>query len=676
MRTTKTMMYALASAALVLGLGAGGAQAQDEDWDTAGFVENATYYRDGPGISKFRNTVQFEFSKELGERMGLSNFRVSGTLRGTYDAVYDLKDGEFGDNAGGPRQFENYKLMPTTGDGLTDWGNSPLKAQPFYPGFGFNATDRDAPLYNPNDGLKVLGEDFHNPNGGLTLGVPVRPCDEDNRGCDLDGYTDFESADLRFPEFNDRLDFIRELYFEGSVPTGDVSELFFRVGKQQVVWGRTDLFRVLDIINPVDYSRHNIYDELEDIRIPQWIATAEYRWGAVGFFDDLNVQLVWNFDEFRPNVLGNGGTPYSILDAGSFFRAMNTCWTHGCTASNFVPAAAVMVPAGPADADGNPTLVQAFPNDPRLLAADFGPGVIGIRKVDAPDWALDNTQGGLKVEGVLGSVGFSLNYYRFFQQLPTLRGDIVSTNAFNGMMADWPYLVAFDIGFPEVDLFGGSLDMYVDALKTVVRVETAYTTGEEFTNSLEPGLYSDSDVFRWVLGLDRNTFIPFLNKNRAFLISGQIFGQHLLDHVEETRPGGPTGEAPGKVGMPDWEDNYILTLLVKGWYKSDTISPQVILAWDTEAEAGTFAPSVDWLINDDWRLVAGFNIKFGNGMKDHEFDDCRSCNPFHPFTAGPSQTEPGSGGWSGVEPLGRFRAGPLGSASEEDEFQVTLRYRF
>jgi hypothetical protein len=24
------------------------------------------------------------------------------------------------------------------------------------------------------------------------------------------------------------------------------------------VWGRTDLFRVLDVLNPVDYSRNNI----------------------------------------------------------------------------------------------------------------------------------------------------------------------------------------------------------------------------------------------------------------------------------------------------------------------------------------------------------------------------------------------------------------------------------
>jgi len=71
--------------------------------------------------------------------------------------------------------------------------------------------------------------------------------------------------------------------------------------------------------------------------------------------------------------------------------------------------------------------------------------------------------------------------------------------------------------------------------------------------------------------------------------------------------------------------------------------------------------------------VLGANIKFGDGMKDQNFDDCRSCNPFPPFTG---DRPPGSLGLSGIEPLGRFRAGPLGSASKEDEIQISLRYRF
>ncbi len=642
-------------AVFVASAAAPAALSQQSAWDTAGFVENATFYRDGPGLSKVRNTAQFEFSKNFGKRFGLSNFRINGTLRGTYDAVYDLNDDEFGKNAGGARSFENFASSNAQiiyGSTSSPWGQSILGTGAG-PGFGF---DLGA---NPNEGLKVLGEDFHDPNAGVTLGVPVRPCDEDRRGCGLDGFTDFDTNDLRFPEFNDQLDFIRELYVEGSIPTGDFSELFLRVGKQQVVWGRTDLFRVLDIINPVDYSRHNIYDELEDIRIPQWIASAEYRWGAVGPFDDMNLQLVWNFDEFRPNILGQGGSPFAILDANSFFRAMNTCWDYGCTASNFVPAGALVAAGAP----------LPDPTDPGLVAADFGPGVIGIRDVNLPS---GHDQGGIKLEGVYKGVGFSLNYYHFYQQLPVLRGDIPSMNAFTGEVADWDYLIAFDIDFPEVDLFGGSLDFYVDSIKSVFRVEATYTTGEEVANSLEPDLYSDTDMFRWVLGWDRNTWIRPLNKNKAFLLSAQVFGEHFLDHELEK---GPLGD----VGMPNWEDNYIFTFLIKGWWMNDLLSPQIITAYDYEANAGVVAPSVDWLINDNWRLMVGFNIKFGDGMGDQEFDDCRGCNPFPPYTATPAHADPfqsGSVGISGIEPLGRFRSGPIGSASEEDEFQVTIRYRF
>ncbi len=632
--------------------------AQDSGWDTAGFVENATFTRQDVGLSKMRTTGQFEFSKDFGKKLGLSNFRVTGTLRATYDAVYDLNDDEFGDNAGGPRSFQN--LGSTTaqglfgGDGDSPWGTSILgnggaaAGNPIPPGFLFDTTN------NPNEGLYVLGEAMHSPMGGATLGVPVRPCDVDSRGCGLDDYMDYDTDDLRFPEFNRYADWIRELYVEGSIPTGDMSEWFFRIGKQQVVWGRTDLFRVLDVINPVDFSRHNIYDELEDIRIPQWLATAEYRAGAVGAFDDLNVQFVLNLDRFQPNRLGQGGTPYSILDAGSFFRAMNNCWENGCTVSNFVPAGAIGLA------------------DPGFIAADFAPGVIGIRQVNMPDHKPENWQGGVKLEGVLKSVGWSLNYYHYYQQLPVLQGGIPALNPFDMSVAPREYLIAFDIGFPEVDLYGGSLDFYIDSIKSVFRFEATYTTGEQVANSLDPRLFSESDMFRWVLGWDRNTFIPFLNEKRAFLISAQVFGEHFLDHE--------TAQAPlGEVGIPNWEDNFIFTLLVKGWYKSDTFSPQIITAYDTEAKAGVISPSIDWLVNDKWRVILAANVKFGDGMGDQSFDDCRFCNPFPPFTATPLHTDPlvsGSMGLSGVQPLGRFRSGPIGSASEEDEIQLTVRYRF
>lgn len=610
------------------------------DAELHGFVENATYVREDVGLSKVRNTAQLEVEKVFEDTGSFSSVFVSGTFRGTYDAVYDLNDDEYGSKAGSSILLEQVGLPP---DVLFPGQPAiPAAMVPHGQGLVLPGGDFDNGV-NPNSGFLVLGNHLHPTAGGVAFGVPARPCNIDSRGC-LHDYLDFDEDDLRFPEFNDRLDFLRELYVDATLPLDNGSEWGFRFGRQQVVWGRTDLFRVLDVINPVDYSRNNIYDELEDIRIPMGIFTAEWRGGQNKTFDDINLQFLWKWEKFRPSNLGQGGTPNVILDAGSFFRGMKNCWDNGCTVANF--------------AGGG-------------VATDFPKHVIGIRQANLPGGWFKDGEYGIKLEGVYKSIGFSLNALRFYQQLPVLRGGINADNLFTPEVESqpWDYLIAFDIDFPEVTLIGGSMDFYVDSIKSVFRVELAHTSGEEFANTLRPRLFSESDVVRWVVGWDRSTFIPFLNKTRAFLLSAQVFGQHLLDHESAMAPLGP-------IGMPDHEDNYIATLLVKGWYKNDRLSPQVITAWDTGADALVVAPSVDWLIDDNWRLMVGFNLKFGKGAQ--TFSDCRTCNPFPPFTATPLHEggAPGDVGLGGFEPLGRFLAGPIGMGREESEFQMTLRYRF
>ena len=169
-----------------------------------------------------------------------------------------------------------------------------------------------------------------------------------------------------------------------------------------------------------------------------------------------------------------------------------------------------------------------------------------------------------------------------------------------------------------------------------------------------------------------------MNDTKAFLFSAQIFGQHILEHELVDTPATLAG-APGFVqaGIPDWKDSWTGTFLIKGWWMQNRLSPQVIMAYDFRAKAAVVAPSVDWLINDSWRVMLGANFKFGKGAQ--QFDDCRSCNPWGPFTATPFHGDPfqsGSVGLSGFEPLGRFRSGPLGMADREDEIQLTVRYRF
>jgi hypothetical protein len=105
----------------------------------------------------------------------------------------------------------------------------------------------------------------------------------------------------------------------------------------------------------------------------------------------------------------------------------------------------------------------------------------------------------------------------------------------------------------------------------------------------------------------------------------------------------------------------------------------VVYAHDFKAHADAIAPSIEWLISDHWKMNVGFNIKFGRDYDSStfEWDDARSANMYPPFTTTGSYSDIASTlGLAGWEPLGRFRAGPIGMAQMEDEFQFTFQYRF
>jgi hypothetical protein len=677
----KRTALALAATLAVSGAHQQTALAEETEW--SGFVEQATHYRDNIGLSKFRTLGQLEGLKFIGNVGPFSNVSVNGVVRVSYDGVYKMNNRDYGDQAGGQAFVNSYGLanlgaptsIPVNGPGIGPAGGlavgnfavinilgprvEEIVGAP--PGavsgpLGGN-TFIDTYINNPNEGMITLGEHLHPHGAGVAFGVPVRPCDVDSRGC-INGYMDFDENELASPEiYSDRADWLRELYVDATLLGQGDNEINFRLGKQQVIWGRTDLFRVLDIINPVDFSRNNIYDELEDIRIPMWMLTTDFRFGPTGVFDDFNAQIVWNFDKFRPNNLGQCGTPNVILDAGCFFRGMKNLWDNGGTVANFAP----FDPADPSKG---------------LLATNFGPNTIGIRNVNLPEWSLSNTQLGIKFEGVYGDLGWSINAMTYRSQLPSLRaGGVEVVNPFVGGPAQtWDHLIAFDVYFPRINMFGGSVDYYSQSIDTVFRVEAAYTQGEEFANTLRKELYSESDVFRFVIGADKNVFFRPLNDRRAFLLSAQLFGQHLVDHETEQA-------TLGKVGMPDWETNFIGTFLIKGWWLADRLSPQLIMAYDFRAGAFVAEPSIDWLISDNWQVIFKANVKTGG--EDEVFDDCRLCNPFGPFTTSipplpehGNGTVSGSAGLGGFEPLGRFRSGPIGMAAKEDELQLIVRYRF
>ena len=82
---------------------------------------------------------------------------------------------------------------------------------------------------------------------------------------------------------------LREFYYETELES-ELGQAYLTLGKQQIVWGKADGLKVLDVVNPMDF-REFILDDFDDSRIPLWTVNAEIP------VNDSLVQLIWIPDQ-------------------------------------------------------------------------------------------------------------------------------------------------------------------------------------------------------------------------------------------------------------------------------------------------------------------------------------------------------------------------------------------
>jgi hypothetical protein len=119
-------------------------------------------------------------------------------------------------------------------------------------------------------------------------------------------YTDDQQNHFAFPE-ND----IREINLDADF--GDVlgHKLSMRFGRQQIVWGESDLFRSIDIVNPLRIDQNGFVGEaFEDFRTPIWAIKFLYDIGNVGtVLSNVGWETFYT-PRWRP------GTNHLILEGG------------------------------------------------------------------------------------------------------------------------------------------------------------------------------------------------------------------------------------------------------------------------------------------------------------------------------------------------------------------------
>lgn len=335
-----------------------------------------------------------------------------------------------------------------------------------------------------------------------------------------------------------------------------------RLGRQQVVWGETDNFRALDVINPLDLSWHSSREAWEDIRIPLWMARGTYDIGKIGPLEESFIEGIWIPADFRPNRIET--------------NPRHRPW------------------AFPGDELPNSVIIDGQLYDLDLNVQDRRPGK-----------KLNNGQAGVRLKAIWGGVDFSLNYFYGYSASTgaKVRSDLseIDGNTLHGVVEKVN---------PRSHVFGVTANYSEERYtQSVLRLEATLTT--EVPVAIAPGaplgIDSDQNQFDTVrrsvvmLGLDRPTWIRPLNNLRTFFISAQFFWRRYLDYsssylgipsVREVAPGRFVRLNPDKLDR----DEFVITFAASTSYgAAGLLQPRFAIAFDPRSTAGYTLLSLDYL---------------------------------------------------------------------------------
>jgi hypothetical protein len=100
----------------------------------------------------------------------------------------------------------------------------------------------------------------------------------------------YDRDDFRFPEGK----YPRELFLDLDF-VGPLEGLSARIGRQQVVWGEADLFRSLDVVNPLRLDQNGLVGEdFSDYREPLWIAKFLIDIGTLGPVNGAGLEFFYS----------------------------------------------------------------------------------------------------------------------------------------------------------------------------------------------------------------------------------------------------------------------------------------------------------------------------------------------------------------------------------------------
>ena len=398
----------------------------------------------------------------------------------------------------------------------------------------------------------------------------------------------------------------RERLFQAFLE-GNVGNLFVRIGRQNLSWGETDAFQLLDHINPIDSSFGGFLISLDERRVPLDMLVTNYYLGDKGPFTEAHIESFVAID----NEVG-------------------------------------YYPGTPA---GSPWALPGF-GAPSNTTETF---------VLRPATTINNARGGVQLKFNALDATFGLAHYYTYFDTPTVE---VQTSPANTPPS--PPLKAFQEGLPcaragtdcgyiahafqrapKVQVSGGSTTFALPQWYSVVRGEVAYFMGEPaftqgeidpflFTNAHSGGTREKNSI-NAVVGFDTNQWIRALNANQTFFISTQFFFKHIqnaagsriynCDKSGKCTPNPDREVLPVELDLVDFRlppplqssikniepvfisqptYQYLQTLFIGTSYRSGTINPGMTFFYDW---GGSFLyqPSITFS-RDPFRFAIDYSI--------------------------------------------------------------------
>jgi hypothetical protein len=214
------------------------------------------------------------------------------------------------------------------------------------------------------------------------------------------------------------------------------------------------------------------------------------------------------------------------------------------------------------------------------------------------------------------------------------------------------------IRYHKVNTLGLSADYFEPFTGVVIRVESSWTHNALLNDTDSLDLTANNDIMQYVVGFDRPHFIKFLNPDRTFFSSFQVF---------ETYYPGAHSSNGGKDGLITGTNNFTFTAFTQTHYYRDQIIPLIFAAFGSEGTDATIGGNLEWLINDHWSAVIGADAFLGKSHQHNLVVD----SAFQVGHTAP-QNVPYTESFFGPAHMGAGGA----QRNKDDEFWTRIRYRF